>query len=143
MLSREQGEERNEEDDYTTGLIGKQQVIPDPVERKTYVAKEPGKDVREAILDYETLASAKGMSLMKIQLRTGRTHQIRAQFSSRALPLVGDKKYSRYPDECPIALWSHRIAFDHPETGERMEFSHNPPEIFPWTEFGEELKIEN
>ena len=108
----------------------------DPVERKTYVAKEPGKDVREAILDYETLASAQGMSLMKIQLRTGRTHQIRAQFSSRALPLVGDKKYSRYPDECPIALWSHRIAFDHPETGERLEFSHTPPEIYPWTEFG-------
>ncbi len=112
----------------------------DPVERKTYVAKEPGKDVREAILDYEALASAGGLSLLRIELRTGRTHQIRAQFSSRALPLVGDKKYSRYPDDCPIALWSSRIRFTHPETGAAMEFTHRPPEIYPWTEFEEHFK---
>ena len=115
----------------------------DPVERKTYVAKKPGKGVQEAILDYETLASGHGMSLMKIKLRTGRTHQIRAQFSARALPLVGDRKYSLYPDDCPIALWSHSISFTHPESGEKMAFSQLPPELFPWTEFGEQLRIEN
>ena len=112
----------------------------DPAERKTYVVREPGKGVQEAILDYETLASAQGMSLIKITLRTGRTHQIRAQFSARALPLVGDKKYSLYPDDCPIALWSHHISFTHPASGKAMDFAHRPPAIFPWTEFDEYLK---
>lgn len=109
----------------------------DPTERKTYVTKAPGKDVRKAVLNYETLASRKGMSLIKIHLLTGRTHQIRAQFSSRGLPLVGDRKYSRLPDRCPIALWSYRLSFQHPVSGEKMSFVHEPPEIYPWSEFSE------
>jgi 23S rRNA pseudouridine1911/1915/1917 synthase len=52
-------------------------------ERKTYVVKKPAKDVQKAVLDYETLASAEGLSLVRIKLLTGRTHQIRCQFSSR------------------------------------------------------------
>ena len=64
---------------------------------------------------------------------TGRTHQIRAQFSGRGLPLVGDRKYSLFEDDCEIALWSHRIAFNHPYTGKRMEFVQEPPAVYPWT----------
>lgn len=107
----------------------------DPGERKTYVTRQPGRDVREAKLEYETLESRGGMSLMRIHLITGRTHQIRAQFSARGLPLVGDRKYSRLSDGCPIALWSYRIAFEHPDTGERLSFVRKPPEIDPWTVF--------
>ena len=65
----------------------------DPAERKTHVVKSPGKGVQEAVLDYELMASASGMSLVKIRLHTGRTHQIRAQFGARNSPLVGDGKY--------------------------------------------------
>jgi 23S rRNA pseudouridine1911/1915/1917 synthase len=107
------------------------------MERKTYVVKELDKGVQEAILDYETLASTKEISLVKIHLRTGRTHQIRAQFSSRGLPLVGDKKYSLNNDACDIALWSHRLCFTHPTTGAHMDFSLEPPNVYPWTLFRE------
>ena len=105
----------------------------DPKERKTFVTTKPGKGVQEAILDYEVLSSENGLSLVKIFLQTGRTHQIRCQFSSRGLPLWGDKKYSTLPDDGPIALWSHCLHFAHPDTGEILCFEHDPPEIEPWT----------
>lgn len=104
----------------------------DKQERKTYVVQEPGKDAREAILDYRVTAQADTLSRVEIQLRTGRTHQIRAQFSSRGLPLVGDRKYSLLEDGCNIALWSHRIGFRHPKTGEFLEFTREPPPVYPW-----------
>lgn len=107
-------------------------LLRDKRERKTYVVTEMAKGVQEAILDYEVLASDSECSKVAITLRTGRTHQIRAQFSSRGFPLVGDRKYSLNEDSCEIALWSHRLAFCHPVTGERMEFSVEPPREFPW-----------
>ena len=102
-------------------------------ERKTYVVTEPAKGVQEAILHYQTLARKEGMSRVRIQLETGRTHQIRAQFSGRGLPLVGDRKYSLLEDACEIALWSYRLAFRHPKSGEQMEFTLEPPKVYPWT----------
>lgn len=105
----------------------------DKTERKTYVVTQPAKGVQEAALDYQTLAQTEDLTRVRIQLITGRTHQIRAQFSSRNLPLVGDRKYSLNNDECEIALWSYRLAFKHPKTGEQMEFMHEPPEIYPWS----------
>lgn len=102
-------------------------------ERKTYVVPQPGKNVQEAILDYQVLAAAQGLARINIHLQTGRTHQIRVQFSSRGLPLVGDRKYSLLEDDCNIALWSYRVAFCHPRTGEYMEFTREPPAIYPWT----------
>ena len=102
-------------------------------ERKTYVVTEPGKDAQEAILHYQTLNRTGDMSRVRIQLETGRTHQIRCQFSSRGMPLVGDRKYSTIPDECEIALWSYRLAFLHPYRQEPMEFVLEPPEDYPWS----------
>ena len=101
-------------------------------EKKTYVVTEPGKDVQEAILDYQVLTKTDTLSKVRIQLVTGRTHQIRAQFSSRGMPLVGDRKYSLFEDSCEIALWSHKIGFTHPATGEKMVFSQEPPMVYPW-----------
>ena len=102
-------------------------------ERKTYIVTEPGKDVQEAILDYWVLAYAQDMSRVRIRLQTGRTHQIRAQFSGRGMPLVGDRKYSLLADDCEIALWSCRLAFKHPRTGKPLEFTLEPPQVYPWT----------
>lgn len=104
-------------------------------ERKTYVVTQMEKGVQEAILDYRVLAENQDLSKVYITLRTGRTHQIRCQFSSRELPLVGDRKYSLLEDGCNIALWSHRIAFTHPVTGKRMEFKLDPPNQYPWDTF--------
>ena len=102
-------------------------------ERKTYVVTEMEKGVQEAILHYQTLNRTEAMSRVRIQLETGRTHQIRAQFSSRGLPLVGDRKYSLLEDDCEIALWSYRLSFSHPKTGEKMEFILEPDRDYPWT----------
>ena len=108
----------------------------DKARRMTFVADAPGKGVQEAALSYRVLEYADGMSLVRVRLHTGRTHQIRVQFSSRGMPLVGERKYAVLDDPCEIALWSAKIGFYHPETGEWAEFSKEPPAMFPWTEFG-------
>ena len=107
----------------------------DKARKMTYVATEPGKDVREAILRYRLLGTNEGMSKVRIRLLTGRTHQIRVQFASREMPLFGERKYAVLEDGCEIALWSHKVGFTHPGTGVWVEFSHEPPEAFPWDRF--------
>ena len=104
-------------------------------ERRTYVVREPGKDVQKAILHYEVLAQTADLSKVRIELVTGRTHQIRCQFSSRDLPLVGDRKYSLHEDDCEIALWSSLLRFRHPKTGQELTFTAPVPDEFPWNQF--------
>lgn len=107
----------------------------DKARKMTMVALEPAKGVQEAILDYEVLNRSEDFSLVRVTLRTGRTHQIRVQFSSRGMPLVGERKYAVLEDPCEIALWSHKIGFTHPGTGKWMEFSRRPPKSCPWELF--------
>lgn len=104
-------------------------------ERKTYIVDAPGKGVQEAILQYRVTGTTDTFTRVRIRLITGRTHQIRAQFSGRGLPLVGERKYAVLEDPCEIALWSYRLAFTHPVTGAPMEFILEPPKVYPWTEF--------
>lgn len=106
----------------------------DKARRMTMVASAPAKGVQEAILEYQTIRSAEDLSRIRIRLKTGRTHQIRVQFASRGMPLVGERKYSTLEDPCEIALWSHSIGFYHPGTGEWLSFSQEPPVSYPWTE---------
>lgn len=106
----------------------------DKARKMTMVATEPAKGVQEAILNYWVLNTAEDASRVRVLLKTGRTHQIRVQFASRNMPLVGERKYSTLEDPCEIALWSHRIGFTHPATGKWVEFSKEPPRIYPWTE---------
>ena len=98
------------------------------------MVESPGKDVQEAILHYETVSESQDLSRLRIRLVTGRTHQIRCQFASRGLPLVGDRKYGAGEEDCDIALWSAKISFLHPKTGEKLCFSKEPPAVYPWTE---------
>lgn len=107
----------------------------DTAARRTVIAAAPGKDAQPAALEYETLDSREGMSLVRIELLTGRTHQIRCQFASRGMPLAGDKKYGLAGDAYDIALWSHKLRFAHPETGEPMEFIQSIPDVYPFSLF--------
>ena len=109
-------------------------LLRDKARRMTFVTGEMAKGVQPAALKYQVLNRNNGMSRVRIQLETGRTHQIRVQFSSRDLPLVGERKYAVLDDPCEIALWSYRLAFIHPATGEKMEFTLEPPAVYPWTD---------
>lgn len=107
----------------------------DKARRMTMVAQEPGKGIQEALLDYQVLGRREGLSLVKIRLHTGRTHQIRVQFASRGMPLVGERKYSTLEDDCQIALWSHALGFVHPTTGKPMSIRKQPSREYPWELF--------
>ena len=106
----------------------------DKARKMTFVADQPGKGVQEASLSYRLLCTDDRLSRVRVQLHTGRTHQIRVQFASRGMPLVGERKYAQPDDPCEIALWSCRVGFTHPKTGERMSFSQEPPLVYPWTQ---------
>ncbi len=103
-------------------------------EKKNIVTIHP--QGKHAILDFTRLQYKKDMSLVKIQLKTGRSHQIRVQFSHHGYPLFGDQKYSQKakPGQ-QIALFSHAITFQHPTTKETLHFSLSLPCHYPWNEF--------
>jgi len=106
----------------------------DKARRMTMVADAPAKGVQEAVLDYWTLNTAQDMTRVRVLLHTGRTHQIRVQFASRGWSLVGERKYAERNDPCEIALFSSCLAFTHPATGEKMYFTLQPPDVFPWNQ---------
>lgn len=89
---------------------------------KSFVVKRERRGVKKALLDYECIERVQGKSLVRVSLITGRTHQIRVQFSSRGYPLFGDRRYGARDDEKDIALMSKEISFVHPKTGEKMSF---------------------
>lgn len=113
-----------------TDLLGR-----DKARKMTFVASEPAKGVQEAILHYQVTAKNDTMSKIRIRLQTGRTHQIRVQFTSRGMPLVGERKYSTLDDPCEIALFSCKLGFTHPTTGRKMIFTQEPPDVYPWSSF--------
>ena len=112
-------------------------LFRDAAHNKSYVVKRMRKGVREARLSYREIARTDALSLVRVQLHTGRTHQIRVQFASRGLPLLGDIRYGSRDERCTAALWSYRLALRHPVTGETVDVSALPPEGYPWQLFGE------
>lgn len=111
----------------------------DAAKNKSYVVKSPRRGVREASLQYRLLSEKETpdgrLTLLRIRLETGRSHQIRVQFGSRGLPLAYDGRYGSSLRGAPIALWAAELSFVHPETGEKLHFSAPPPETLPWTQF--------
>ena len=107
-------------------------LIRDKARKMTMVVDTPEKGAQEAILDYKVLSASETMSRVWVGLTTGRTHQIRVQFASRGMPLVGERKYAVLEDNCEIALWSHRLGFYHPSSGQWMTFEKEPPQVYPW-----------
>ncbi|MBQ9072588.1 MAG: RluA family pseudouridine synthase [Bacilli bacterium] len=91
---------------------------------------------KESILDYELVKYKDNLSLVKINLKTGRSHQIRVQFSSRNHPLYGDQKYNKNALVGEqIALFSNSITFNHPITKESLTFEIDLPNRKPWNIF--------
>ena len=94
------------------------------------------KNGKYAMLEYKVLNETQGLSLVEVNLHTGRSHQIRVQFSSRGYPLYGDQKYNKKAN-CheQIAIYSHFLSFKHPVTKEIMEFKLDLPNRYPFTLF--------
>lgn len=104
----------------------------DEKKNKVYVSLKG----KEAILDYEVLQTKENFSLVDIALKTGRPHQIRVQFATIGHPLYGDQKYSQFSKVGEqIALFSYYLTFNHPITGEKMEFRLENPNRYPWNLF--------
>ena len=104
---------------------------------KSFVTEGKRKGSKEASLSYRQVAvDEQGHTLVRVSLHTGRTHQIRVQFASRALPLVGDGKYGNR-EKCPhIGLWACKLTFPHPITGKIISAEVFPDaDVAPWTYF--------
>ncbi|MBR2079640.1 MAG: RluA family pseudouridine synthase [Clostridia bacterium] len=100
----------------------------DKMKNKSFTVKKERKGVKKALLSYRVVEEKNDLALVEVKLMTGRTHQIRVQFASRKMPLLGDRRYGAKDDSRIIALWSEEISFIHPATGERMRFNMLPDE---------------
>ena len=113
--------------------VYKDLLFKDSKKNRSFVVNRMRKGVREASLEYVVLKKTEKNALVRVLLHTGRTHQIRVQFSSRKTPLTGDGRYGSKVRDCSIALHSHKIVFNHPRTKEMVEFVSNPDfNIYPW-----------
>lgn len=104
-------------------------LFKDSQKNKSFVVKKERRGVKKASLEYELINSNDELSVVKILLHTGRTHQIRVQFASRKMPLVADKKYGAKDEFNEIGLWSYRISFVHPKSKEAVSFCAEPQNI--------------
>lgn len=124
----------------------------DPRRNKSFVVSRERRGVRSASLSYRVLAAAPAdehttLVLAAVRLHTGRTHQIRVQFSSRGLPLSGDARYGGRCDKAGAAvfgrdpaLWSCRLSFTHPFTGQTVSVTSLPDlSAAPWRPFAETI----
>lgn len=92
---------------------------------------------KEAWLDYWVVGEREGLSLIRIALGTGRSHQIRVQFAAIGHPLYGDQKYGGRTNRIgqQLALYSFKLRLQHPVSKEQLEFELTPPSTYPWTIF--------
>lgn len=111
-------------------------LFHDAGHNKSFVVKRERKGVRKASLSYRVLAyrPEEDLTLVQVQLHTGRTHQIRVQFSHRKLPLLGDIRYGSKA-ACSPALWSYHLGFTHPLTNKPVSCTALPPMQYPWDLF--------
>lgn len=121
------------------GKIKKEDTLVDYLYKDTkknisyVVDKSKGK---ESILSYKVINYKDNYSLVEINLKTGRSHQIRVQFSSRGYPLVGDAKYNKNHDgKTNVALFAKRLEFVHPVTKENLCFELEIPKRYPFNLF--------
>lgn len=98
------------------------------------ISSSKEKNSKEAILDYEVVKYNEeiNLSLVKVNLHTGRHHQIRVQFSSRGHSLYGDQKYGSRGRGKQLALWAYYLSFIHPTKNEIMTFEEYPEKVSSW-----------
>ncbi len=136
ILSKDIGEQKFKKE-YLALIHGKPDekgemvdlLFKDSKKNKSFVVKKERRGVKKASLEYELINSNDELSVVKILLHTGRTHQIRVQFASCKMPLVADRKYGAKDEFNEIGLWSYRISFVHPKSKEAVSFCAEPQNI--------------
>ncbi len=113
----------------------------DQKKNKSFVGRKPGKEAKEAILNYELVASGEHYHLLEIDLLTGRHHQIRAQLAAIGCPIKGDLKYGfpRSNPDASISLHARKVSFVHPVKKEKLEITADPPHNVLWDYFLKEI----
>ena len=114
-------------------------LFHDRTKNKTYVVSRQRKGVKEAKLAYRVLDVQNGLCLVRIRLYTGRTHQIRVQFASRGMPLVGDGKYGSRKNAASPALWSYALTL--PIGGAIARIRALPEAAGVWAPFEQALRM--
>lgn len=109
-------------------------LYKDTKRNKVHAVSKNNKQAKKAILEYKLLGSKDDLSLLKVKLHTGRSHQIRVQLAESGLPLYGDQKYGQHVNRPgqQIALWAHTLEFPHTTTKEMKKFTSRPPNEYPW-----------
>ena len=115
-------------------------LYQDKAKGRAYPVKKLRRGVKEARLEYQAKGSQllddQTVSLVQVKLHTGRFHQIRCQFAARKMPLLGDGKYGSRIKAAGPALFSCKLSFLAPATGQRVEYTALPPaDAFPWNLF--------
>lgn len=114
-------------------------LFHDRTKNKTYVVSRQRKGVKEAKLAYRVLDVQNGLCLVRIRLYTGRTHQIRVQFASRGMSLVGDGKYGSRKNAASPALWSYALTL--PMGGAIARIRALPEAAGVWAPFEQALRM--
>jgi 23S rRNA pseudouridine1911/1915/1917 synthase len=122
------------------GGVMEDYLVKDPDTNISKVVHPSNPAAKIARLKYRVISVKDDLTLVNIELETGRSHQIRVQFASRGWPLVGDVKYGteKAGTQGP-ALWAYAIGIEHPTTKEKLEFAELPHDRAPWASFKEEL----
>ena len=117
----------------TTGSM-KDYLLKNEKTNTSKIVKEGTKNAKEASLDYEVVKYNEeiNMSVVKVNLHTGRHHQIRVQFASRNHSLSGDQKYGTRGRGKQLALWAYSLTFTHPTLKEEMTFEYYPEITGSW-----------
>lgn len=123
------------------GKTKKQDTLEDYLEKTGNISiisnKEKGKYAK---LNYELIEYKNNLSLVKVNLETGRNHQIRLQFKSRNMPLYGDNKYNNDKNK-NLGLYAYKLKFTHPTRREKMIFI-NYPTYSPFNKFKDLSQID-
>jgi len=119
-------------------------VKKNPINNMVYVCGQTVEGAKFCELEYFVLQKEKGLSLVKVVLHTGRTHQIRVQMAAIGCPVYGDMRYGgEKAVKGNLALWATELAFTHPVSGQRLVFKIEPPvDKSPWNIFNTEKFID-
>ena len=109
-----------------------------PDQNMVKMVPELTEGAKYAELDYKQLAHDKtrNISLLSVNLITGRGHQIRVQMAANGTPILGDARYGHGERlKLPLCLWAAELRFVHPVGGNTMDFRVYPPDTVPWNLF--------